>query len=412
MKHSTGQGMSQDPQTSQLRREANELVRWESCRELWTLREGVVYLNHGAFGPSPRVVIDEQQRWRERLESEPAEFYVRHLLDEIERVTKRLGQFVGTSGDNLILVDNATAAMNIIAASVPLAAGDEVLLSDHDYGAVRRLWSILCDRYCARLVVVPINTPLTSAEAIVDAYLAHVTPRTKLAIISHVTSPTALVLPVERICRALRAREITVCVDGPHALAMQPLEIDNLDCDFYTASCHKWLCAPFGTGFLYAHPRVQPQVRPMLLSWGTPPEGEQGNWRDEFIWLGTRDPSANLSIPAAIEFIEQLGLERFRERTHAVAQYARNHLVELTGEPALSPDDSQWYGSMVAIPLPPGPVRELQDALWLEAGIEVPVTEWNEQRLLRVSCHAYTQEAEIDQLAGALEAILPRLTTN
>ena len=202
-----------------------------------------------------------------------------------------------------------------------------------------------------------------------------------------------------------------------------PLAIDDLGCDFYAASCHKWLCAPFGSGFLYVAPRWQSLVRPPVLSWGRIPPTKINAWSDEFVWSGTRDPSAYLAIPAAIEFLEAVGLEAFRSRTHWLAQYARRKLVELTGLEPLVPDDPAWYGSMAHVPLPPpkdsvnaaAPLRSdetspvsnpLQHTIWRQLGIEVPIVDFRGGRYIRVSCHLYNDTEQIDRLVAGLGELL------
>jgi isopenicillin-N epimerase len=229
--------------------------------------------------------------------------------------------------------------------------------------------------------------------------------------VSHITSPTAVILPMSEICRAAHERGIAVCVDGPHAIAQIDLAIDSLDCDYYTASCHKWLSAPFGSGFLYVHPRRQESVGPLVQSWGRVSPTEPRRWDDEFVWSGTRDPSAFLSVPAAIEFLEGVGFEEFRSRTHALARYARERIAGLVGLEPLVPDSRQWYGSMAHVPLPPTKsggldARELQNALWREYGIEVPIVEHGGRRAIRVSCHLYNHRRDINRLVDALRKLL------
>ncbi len=375
-------------------------------RDAWSLREGVVYLNHGAFGPSPRVVQHAQQQWRETIEGDPTDFFLRVLAPELRASLEKLGQFIHAPADDCVFLDNATVAMNVVARSLALRPGDEVVITNHVYGAVRRMWEQTCHEHGAQLVVCKVATPINLSDAWCESIMEGVSSRTRLVVFSHVTSPTALVVPVEKLCGLLREREIAICIDGPHAIAMQPLDIKALDCDFYTASCHKWLCAPFGSGFLYAHPRVQSQVRPVVTSWGRPLLDTSYCWRDEFLWQGTRDVSAHLAVTAAIEFMTDIGLQRFREYTHSLASYARERLGELTGLPPLTQDSEECYGSMVAMPLPDGPVEPLREALWKEDRIEVPIIDWEGQRLIRVSCHMYTTSEEIDRLIDALSRLL------
>jgi len=375
---------------------------WESLRGQWTLRGGVSYLNHGSFGPSPRPVLAARQAWIERLESEPMDFLVRELDDLLAEARWALGRFVGCAGDDLVFVDNATVGMNLVAANVALKPGDEVLANDHEYGAVLRTWERACRRAEATLVVARLPCPMTDAGEVVDALFRLATDRTRLVVFSHVTSPTAVVLPADAICRRARDLGIPVCIDGPHAIAMRPCGLTQLGCDYYTASCHKWLCAPFGSGFLYVHPRRQATMEPLVVSWGRTPEGHSPSWHDEFTWAGTRDPSAYLATTAAIRFLESTELDAFRHRTHQLARQARELITSLTGLDALVPDSLEWYGSMISLPLPPGEAAPLQQALWDQYQIEVPIVDWNGLRLIRPSCHLYTREAELQRLAEAL----------
>lgn len=398
---------------------------WEAIAARWPIRRGTIYLNHGSFGPPPDAVRQARQAWIDRLDEEPIDFFNRHFEREIMAARQRLAEFVGTTGEKLIFVENATAGMNVVASSFPLSPGDEVLATDHEYGAVLRIWDRACREAGAALTVVELPLPFRSADETIAAIFAAAGERTKLLVVSHITSPTAVTLPVERMCAGARERGIAVAVDGPHALAQLPLVLDALDCDFYAASCHKWLSAPFGSGFLYVAPRHHARVRPPGLSWGRIQPTRVEKWSDEFVWTGTRDPSAFLAIPAAIEFLEDIGAERFRARTHWLAQYVRGRLVELTGLEPIVPDDATWYGAMAHVPLPPRqktaaedrvartaighPVASvLQHLLWREFSIEVPIVEFRGRRYVRVSCHLYTNTLHLDRLAEALAALLAR----
>ncbi|MGE5192248.1 MAG: aminotransferase class V-fold PLP-dependent enzyme [Deltaproteobacteria bacterium] len=422
-------------------------------RDLWALRPGVTYLNHGSFGPSPKVVTAARQRWIEELESEPMDFLVRQMEGHLERARLRLGEAVGTSGDNLIFVDNATFAMNIVAASFPLAPGDEVLATNHEYGAVLRIWRDRCRKTGAKLIVQKLPESFVEPGEVVEEFLRGVTGRTKLIVVSHITSPTALILPVGEICRRAKKQSIRVCIDGPHALAAVPVDIDRLDCDFYCASCHKWLSAPFGSGFLYAHPRWKQTVQPIVVSWGSSPAGRPPSWQDEFIWSGTRDPSPFLAVPAAIDFLANLsahsagrngmaganeaaivrssagnaseaawllagadaveGVGLFREISGSLVEYARRKITAVTHLEPIGVSSRQWYGTMITLPLPVGVdetpvghIHPLQAALWERFQIEAPVVNWSGRRHIRVSCHLYNDVQDLDRLAAALEALL------
>lgn len=373
----------------------------------WRLRDDTIYLNHGSFGPPPEPVQLEQAAWKRRLDEQPMDFFVRTQEPVWRSARAELAKWLRTSDENLIFVENATHGMNVVADSFPLKPDDEVLLTNHEYGAVLRIWQRACARAGAappRIVSLPL--PLETSDQVVDAVLQATTPKTRLAVISHVTSPTAVVLPVAPLTRRLRELGVAVCIDGPHAPAQVPLDLDALDCDYYAASCHKWLCAPFGSGFLYVAPRRQSHVTTPLLSWGRLSPAQPERWYDEFIWSGTRDPSPYFAIPAAIRFLQSVGEEAFRTHTHQLARYARQRLVELTGLEPIIPDDPAWYGTMAHVPLPPGDRQVLQDALWREARIEVPIVSWNDRRYIRVSCHLYNSADHIDQLVNALARLL------
>ncbi len=376
-------------------------------RSQWHLRPDTVYLNHGSFGPPPHPVQAEQRRWRSELDAQPMDFFCRRLEPAWFESRGVLARFLGTRPENLAMVDNATYAMNVVAASFPLQPRDEVLLTDHEYGAVLRIWKRACAKAGAEEpVIAELPLPAESPGQIIDAIASRITDRTRMIVVSHITSPTAWTLPVAEICAMARRRGIAVCVDGPHALVQLPVDLDALDCDFYTASCHKWLCAPFGSGFLYVSPRQQAQVQPPVLSWGRLPPTEIRTWDDDFAWIGTRDPSAFLAIKPAIEFIESVGLETFRQKTHSLARYARQRLVELTRQTPWIPDSMDWYVSMASVPLPPGNAAQLQDELWRQYQIEVPIVDWKGQRSIRVSCHLYNDTKEIDALVSALAELL------
>jgi isopenicillin-N epimerase len=383
---------------------------WSRWPPAWSLQEGVAYLNHGSFGPTPNVVRDARQRWFAELEREPMDFYVRRLEGLLEAAAERLAGFIGCRADDLIFVPNATVGMNLVAASVELAEGDEVLLTDHEYGAVVRIWGQTCAAAGAKTVVAHLPRPLRSVSDLVDALFARVTDRTRLIVVSHVTSQTAAVFPVAEICRRASEHNVPVCIDGPHAVAMVPLRLSEIGCDYYTASCHKWLSAPLGSGFLYVRGRHKSGLQPVVTSLGRSLSGRPASWKDEFHWFGTYDPSGYLAIPDAIEFLESVGLDAFRAQTHALARYAREQVLRVTRGEALVPDDPAWYGPMTTITLPfvpkseawPGQPHPLQVHLWEQSRIEVPVFEWQGTLCLRVSCHLYNTPEDVRRLAAAL----------
>ncbi len=370
----------------------------------WNIRPDTTYLNHGSFGISPRPVRQAHDRWRQSLATQPMDYFIRKYEPAWIAARDRLAEFIGADRESLTLLENSTVAMNVIAQSFPLTPGDEVLLTDHEYGAVTRTWQEACMRAGARVIIGEIPWPLHDPQEIVDSLFAAASPATRLVVFSHITSPTALTLPAAAIATEARARGIAVCIDGPHAVAQLPLNLEWISCDFYTASCHKWLCAPAGSGFLYADRRWHDHLKPLVTSWGRIPPTQPQSWWESFIWRGTRDATPLLSLPEAIDYLEhRVGLDRFRESTHKLARYARTRLLERWCGTTWTEDDRQWYTSMVAVPLPPGDARGLQQRLWRRHGIEIPVVEFQQTRSIRVSCHLYNTRDDIDRLVEALE---------
>jgi len=381
----------------------------------WDFPGNVIYLNHGSFGRAPKAVLEAQAGWTAKLQQNPIDFFTRQLDSCFDQAAEKMARFVGCKPGDLTFVPNATVAMNVVAANVRLEPDDEVLLNDHEYGAVHRIWRGRCQQTGATLVTARIPEPLVSKEQIVESIFSAVTDKTRLIVISHVTSPTALVFPVEEICARARAAGIRICVDGPHALAMRPLNLEMLGSDFYCVSCHKWLAAGIGSGWLYVRGGLKNHLHPTTVSWGRSLSGRPFTWKDEFHWPGTFDPAAQLSTLAAIDFLSSVGLDHFRSTTHALAAEARNRLVTEADAEPLSPDGIEWYGSMVTLRLPWLAVRDagvpinhpFQSALWDQFRIEVPIMQLNGKTHIRVSCHLYTHPKQIDALVDAVRTLRP-----
>jgi len=379
---------------------------WSDFRADWLLRSDTTYLNHGSFAPQHRRVHDEQQRWQLALAAQPMDFFVRQFEPAWLEARRSLAQFVDTAEDNLVFVENSTVGMNIVANSFSLQANDEVLLTDHEYGAVIRIWERAARDSDARVTFAELPLAFESEQQVGDAIFAAATDRTKLIVVSHVTSPSAIILPVNEICREASRRGIAVCIDGPHAPAQTPVHLDGLGCDYYTASLHKWVSAPIGSGFLYVAPERQATIETPQLSWGRIDPIQPNVWWDEFVWSGTRDPSALLAVPTALQLLHQVGVDNFRARSHFLARYARRRLGESLHTSAIIPDDSSWYGSMTCLPIPDCDTYALRAQLWREFGFEVPIVQHKDRCSVRVSCHLYNTTADIDRLADTLQQLI------
>ncbi len=389
---------------------AEDLIYVRTVFDLWRFSKNVIYLNHGSFGAVPVVLQNQQSQIRAACQREPMDFLSRKLEPLWFDARFKLAVWLGTQPENIAFCENATAGMNEIANWFPLAAGDEVLMNDHEYGAVRRIWKRRCEATSAKLVEVTLPSPLTDPQQIVDAILAGCNQRTRLVVLSHITSPTTIILPVQKICNLLRERSIASCIDGPHALLQETFKLYSLQCDFYTASCHKWLCAPLGSGFVYVDPRWHSQFKPTRLSWGRVNPAKPEKWSDELLWTGTRDHSAYLMVPLAIEFFTRLDREKIDVRNHELACYARRRLSELPGAQPVTPEGREWFGWMVGVWLPSDYTNggTLQKRLWDRYQIEVPIVPFAGRFLVRVSCHLYVSTHDIDTLVHCLQQELQR----
>lgn len=378
-------------------------------RQLFLLRSDITFLNHGSFGACPRPVFEDYQRWQLELERQPVEFIGRRFSGLMRAAREKLAGYVGAAADDLVYVPNATTALNIAARSLKLGAGDEVLTTDHEYGALDRMWRFLCARSGATYRRQRLPVPLATAGEVVEQFWAGVTPRTRVIFLSHITSPTALIFPVEAVCRRAREAGILTFIDGAHAVGQLPLALEQLGADVYTSNCHKWLLAPKGSAFLYARAEVQPRLEPLIVSWGWQSDTPgPSRFIDEQEYTGTRDIAAYLATPAAIDFVEQHDWPAVQERCHALAAEAQRRLLTLTGLPPLS--SPERFRQMVSVPLPPCDPALLKKRLYDEFQVEAPVVVWNERPLIRVSVQGYNTRDDITRLHAALAALLPEAT--
>jgi isopenicillin-N epimerase len=373
-------------------------------RDQFLLRPDVVYLNHGSFGACPKPVFAAYQNWQLELERQPVEFLFRRGDALLDQARAALGQYVGApSPDDLIFVPNATTGVNIVARSLPLRAGDEVLGTSHEYGACEYAWQFACAKTGARYVRADLPLPLTTPEDFIEQFWSAVTPQTRVIFISHISSPTGLIFPIDEICRRARAAGILTVVDGAHAPGQVAVDIAALDPDFYTGNCHKWMCAPKGSAFLYARREHQLMLEPMIVSWGWTPES---TFVERHQWQGTRDIAAFLSVPAAIEFQAAHDWDRVRAECHALACETRDRLLEVPGVLPLTSRDDAWLGQMCAVILLPCDAVTVKTRLYEEHCVEVPITEWQGSAVLRVSFQAYNTRADADALLDALGQVL------
>jgi isopenicillin-N epimerase len=372
-------------------------------RTLFLLHPDIVFLNHGSYGACPRPVFEEYQHWQRVLEQDPVDFFQRRLQGQLAEARAALAAYVGAGVDDLVYVPNTTYGINAVARSLRLQHGDEVLLSNHEYGAIDRAWRFVCGRRGARLRRQTLELPVTTVAAAIEQIWSGVTPQTRVICLSHISSATALILPVAEICRRARAAGIITVIDGAHVPGQIPLDVSAIGADFYVGNCHKWLCAPKGAAFLYVRPEYQAALDPLVVSWGWQSENPgPSQFIDYFEYQGTNDLAAYLSVPAAIAFQDRHNWPAQRADCHELLRDARQRILNLTGLEPIAPDSSDWWMQMCALPLPPPQTTELMRRLWENHRIEIPVTRHNGRYLLRVSVQAYNQPTDIDALLAAL----------
>lgn len=371
---------------------------------LWHLDPGGTFLNHGSFGACPREVLAAQSAVREEMERQPDQFFRRKGRpvspdNAVRPAAEELARFIGTRGERIAFVANATEAVNTVLRAAELKPGDEILMLDCVYNAVKLAIDDTCKRTGARPVIVHLPLPLTTND-VVGRIADGATDRTRLAIIDHIASRTAVVFPVAEITAALHAKGVKVMIDGAHAVGQLPLDLEAIGADWYTANGHKWLYAPKGCAFLYAAPQVAAQTKPLAVS-----HWHELNFPLPFDYVGTRDISAFLSVPAALKFIDGFGIERMRNHMHDLARYGGRLLQELGAEP-VAPDAA--FASMRAFVLHQPRTAAQADAdtlmhnLWADHRIQIAAGEFNGKLLLRISAQIYNERRDFERLAEVL----------
>ncbi|MCU0481142.1 MAG: aminotransferase class V-fold PLP-dependent enzyme [Anaerolineae bacterium] len=387
-------------------------------RDQFLLRPDVVFLNHGSFGACPLPVFETYQAWQRELEAQPVEFLGRRADVLLDEARATLADYLHCYADDLVYIPNATVGMNTIARSIPLQAGDEILATDHEYGAVDLLWQFICEKTGAKYIRQPMPLPFTTHEAFVERLWSAVTPRTKVISISHLTSPTAMIFPIGDIIKRARDAGIYTVIDGAHAPGQLPLNLTELDPDFYTGNCHKWLSAPKGAAFLYARRELHHLIDPLVISWGYQPATGQSmggglqlssattRLVQQNQYQATRDISAYLSVPAAIQFQAEHDWDTVRARCHELAIQTRQRIADITGLPIPAPEF--WLGQMCLAPLPKIDPNDFKKRLYDEHRVEAPIITWNDNHFIRISFQGYNTQSDADAVVEALRVLLNR----
>ena len=375
----------------------------QTLRRSFLLDPGITFLNHGSFGATPRPVFEVFQAWQQQLEREPVLFVGRRQETLLDAARAQLAHAINAGAEDISFVTNTTSGLNVIARSLPLDPGDEIVTTDLEYGALDYTWGYLCGKAGAHYVKQEIALPFTTPEAMVDQLWAGVTTRTRAIFLSHITSGTAATLSVKVICDRARNEGILTIVDGAHVPGQIPLDLEELGVDIYAGNCHKWLCAPKGSAFLYVRPEHQDWVESLTISWGWRP-GHTFVSRNQL--QGTRDVSPYLAVPAALDFQRQHNWDGVRERCHALLAALRARLHARFGTDPIYDEEGAWYAQMAVISLPEGVDEDLRNRLFFNHAVEAPMTAHGGRHFVRVSVQGYTTEDDLQRLEDALCAEL------
>ncbi|WP_181374135.1 aminotransferase class V-fold PLP-dependent enzyme [Nostoc commune] len=384
-----------------------------SIRDLWSLDSTVTFLNHGSFGACPKQVLEFQQRLRSQLEQEPLRFFGREWEPLLDDARGKLAAFVGADVQDLVFVPNATTGVNSVLRSLTFSPEDEILTTNHEYNACRNALDFVASRTGARVVVAKIPFPIDSPQQVVAAVIEQVSPKTRLALLDHVTSQTGLIFPIQELAKELQQRGVDTLVDGAHAPGMISLDLREIGAAYYTGNCHKWLCAPKGAAFLYVRRDKQSEIRPLTISHGTnSPRTDKSRFQLEFDWTGTDDPTAYMCVPQAIAFMGSLlpgGWTELRQQNHQLVLQGRQLLCEtLEVQP---PCPEEMIGSMAVVPMPTTlenrDFMSIHDELFDKFGIQVQLIPWQEKPrlLLRISAQIYNTLEQYEYLAKVLKGL-------
>lgn len=373
-------------------------------KDFFLLDPDITFLNHGSFGACPKPIFKNYQYWQKKLEHQPVLFFVDLVYRHLKESRISLSKFLGCSGDNIVFLQNPTTAISNIIYSLKLDLGDEILMSDHEYGAVVRAWKKWSKKVGVKVIEQPIGLPVSTKEKLIEDLSKGITKRTKVIFISHISSATALEFPVKDICDLAKSKKIMTIIDGAHAPGQVNVNLNHIDCDFFIGACHKWLCAPKGTSFLFAQKKHQEWLKPLIFSWGKYGDDPSSSiFLQEFQYQGTRDMSSFLTLPKVIEFFNDF-IKGRRESCSKIIKKVGSELVDLLHTDPIY-NHPEWINQMVSHPLPVSAPKNIKEILWNDFKIEIPIFDWRGQRYIRVSCNVYNNYDDMDYLLNALKTL-------
>ena len=375
----------------------------KNFKKLFLLDNNVTYLNHGSFGACPKVTMDQYFKIQKNLEKQPIDFLANNIDYELKKAREALSSYVDCESDNLVFFPNPSTAINMVAKSLDINKHDEILTTSHEYGALVKMWKFICNQNKAKYIEFDPILPLQSKSDFLEVFLNNITDKTKIIFISHITSATALIFPVKEICDEARKRGILSIIDGAHAPAHIDLSIKDINPDIYVGACHKWMLSPKGASFIYAKKDIQKILKPLVISWGwesdTPGESP---FLDHHQWQGTNDISQYLVIPFTIDFLKNNKWEKVSNDCRDLNLESRRRLLKLFNEEILCENSYDWIGQMSSFIIPDCNIADLYEYL-KSKNIEVPIMEWNNRKILRISIQAYNDDNDITRLIKYLK---------
>lgn len=380
-----------------------------SYKELFLVTPEITFLNFGSFGACPKPIFEKYQSLQRELENQPVQFFVKDGMVLLAEARKRLAEYVQCHEDDIVYVTNPSYAINTIARSFPMNEGDEILTTDLEYGALDRTWDYYCERKGSSYVKQHIPFPIQSKEEFIDAFWKGYTSKTKAIFISHITSATGLILPVEEICTEAKKRGLITIVDGAHVPGHIPLDLSTLQADIYTGACHKWMMAPKGSSFLYVTKEQQHWVDPLLISWGYKSDyPSHSQFLDYHQTAGTRDYSAFLTVPTCIDFMKENNWDKVADDCKQLVKTNIPKFADLLNTAPLAPMDNEFFGQLCSLPINTENPARLHDILLDEYKIEIPIPVENGQSYIRYSIQAFNTQEDLDRLEDVLKDLIER----
>ena len=375
----------------------------KKLKSLFMLNPNIVYLNHGSFGACPKPIFEALINYQKMLEFEPVKHLAYDVYNHLENSRKALSKYINCNKNDVVFSPNPSTALNTVIRSLDLKENDEILTTDHEYGALDKAWKFICKKTGAKYIQQTIPLPLHTKEEFIEHFSKGLTNKTKIIFISHITSSTALIFPVKEICEIAKDKGITSIIDGAHAPAQIKLDIKNINPDIYVGACHKWMCSPKGVSFLYAKKEIQSMIEPLVISWGYEPENNSNSqFLDFHQWQGTKDMSAFLTVPDTINFLNKYNWNNITKECKDINSWARDQINNLLKKEPLASKEFMGQMSSFYYDIKENPF-DFNVKFYLKYKIQIPFIEWKDKTLMRISIQAYNNKKDIFKLLEALD---------